>query len=300
MVSKQQTGLHELNHASSIIITPPSGWQILDIQELWHYRDLLLHLVWRNFKVRYKQTILGASWAILQPLITMVVFTIFFGNIAQIPSDGIPYPIFSYTALVPWTFFSSGIGSVAQSITSNVGMLKKIYFPRIIYPVSGLLSSLADFIPAFIVLILMVIGALLLLPIPVLENGQPAFYLSWSVFWVVPLLVLAFCTALGFGLWLAALNVQFRDIRYATGFLLRLWMFVTPVIYPTSLLEENLQLLLYLNPMTAVIEGFRWAVLGTGTFSFIGMIISTTIATGVLISGLIYFNRMEKWFADVV
>lgn len=294
-----QNSTTESHDTNKIIITPPSGWQVIDLDELWYYRDLLFHLVWRNVKVRYKQTILGVSWAVIQPLVTMVVFTIFFGNFAQIPSDGIPYPIFSFTALVPWTLFSAGLASVALSITSNVNMLKKIYFPRLLFPVSQLLSSVFDFIPAFIILIFMVVGAQIFLPIPILEDGSLAFQLTWNVIWVIPLLALTFITTLGFGLWLAALNVQFRDVRYATNFIIRLWLFITPVIYPVSLIDENLRYLYYVNPMTGVIDGFRWAVLGTDTLSFVGLGISSVVAVLVLISGLVYFNRTEKWFADV-
>lgn len=293
--------------AYHIVIERPSGWRLLPLKEFWQYRDLLLHLVWRDLKVRYKQTILGASWAILQPFVTMVVFTVFFGNFARIPSDGIPYPIFSFAALVPWTFFASGVTAVSGSIVGNTGMIKKIYFPRLIFPISTLLSSLVDFVPAFLVLLLMIVGYIALTPVSVMDYLVPqvadvavGVNLTLNIVWVVPLIMLAFVTALGIGLWLAALNVQFRDIRYATGFIIRMWMFITPIIYPVSMVDESFRTLYFLNPMAGVVEGFRWSLLGTSAAPGGEILLSAVVSVILLMSGLLYFNRMEQWFADVV
>lgn len=279
------------------IITPPSGWQIINLQEIWRYRDLLINLTWRSITVRYKQTILGATWAILQPLTTMVIFTVIFGGFAKIPSDGIPYPIFSFSALVPWTFFASALTGISGSIVSNINMLKKVYFPRIIFPLSTALSSLVDFLPSFAILLMMIIGYKLF--IPVSDSDVVDIGLSLNIIFIIPYLVLASITALGFGLWLAALNVQFRDVRYATGFIVRLWMYITPVIYPTSLVEGPIKFFYYMNPMVSVIDGFRWAILGSDTAPGSEIFISIIIALLVLTSGLIFFNRTEKLFADV-
>lgn len=280
------------------IIEPPSGWQFIRLREIWQFRDLLYYLSWRDVKVRYKQTVLGVFWAILQPLMTMVVFSIFFGGFAEIPSDGIPYPIFSFTALVPWTFFSSGVTSVSNSLVGNSSMLKKIYFPRIIIPITQLFSALVDFMMAFAVLIFMII-VYSLLP-STAENPSLIQIDPVKLIWLPVFLLMAFASALSIGLWLAALNVQFRDVRHSVGFIVRLWMFITPVIYPLSLVEERWQLIYSLNPMTSVIEGFRWSLLGQGTGPGPVMLVSAIVISALLISGLFYFNRMEKNFADVV
>lgn len=291
------------------VIEPPKGWFGTSLAEVWHFRELLFFFVWRDVKVRYKQTILGVSWAVIQPFMTMVVFTIFFGGLAQIPSDGIPYPVFSYTALVPWTFFSLGIGGVANSIVLNASMLKKIYFPRLITPIAQLTASLVDFTLAFAVLIVIIIYYQLTIPPSLMQLAlevaplQPApsgLIFSANVIFLPFFLLLAFITALGVGLWLAALNVQFRDVRFATGFIVRLWMFITPVIYPTSLIDSQWQWLYALNPMTGVIDGFRWALLGTGGAPDSTILPSAIVALVLLITGVMYFSRMEKSFADVV
>lgn len=291
------------------MIEPPSGWFGTSVTEVWQYRELLFFFVWRDVKIRYKQTILGVSWAIIQPFMTMVVFTIFFGGLAQIPSDGIPYPVFSFTALVPWTFFQTGVNGVANSIVANAQMLKKIYFPRLITPISQLASALVDTGLAFLVLIFIILYYQLTLPPSLMDialETTPLYTLSGGVIFsanvlLLPLFIaLAFITALGIGLWLAALNVQFRDVRFATGFLIRLWMFITPVIYPTSLIDEQWQLVYALNPMTGVIDGFRWALLGSGSAPDATIGVSALVATLLLVSGVIYFSRMEKSFADVV
>lgn len=267
-------------------IEPSEGWVPLKLQELWDYRELLFFLTWRDIKVRYKQTALGAAWAIIQPFFTMVVFSIFFGKLAKVPSDGIPYPIFSFVALVPWTFFAHGLSESSNSLVGSANLIKKVYFPRLIVPVSGVISGTIDFVLAFIVLL----GMMLYFGIVPTVN----------VIWLPLLLLLAFVTALGVGLWLSALNVQFRDVRYTLPFLTQFWMFATPIAYPSSLLSEPWRTLYGLNPMVGVVEGFRWALLGTDTAPGPIIIASSLAALGILIGGAFYFRRMEKIFADVV
>lgn len=295
-------------------ITPPQGWQALNLRELWRYRHLLYYFVWRTVKVRYKQTVLGPFWAILQPFFTMVIFSVIFGGLAQIPSDGVPYPVFSFTALIPWTFFATSISNGTQSIVGNAGMMKKIYFPRLIVPVSVVVAALVDFAMAFVVLVLMIVVFALVTPVspwpPFVETisldvfghfGDGATLgLTPNVLWLLPLTAMAFVTALGVVLWLASLNVQFRDVGHASGFVVRVWLFLTPVIYPSSLVSEEWRLLYALNPMTGVIEGFRWALLGTQTAPGPLILVSLAVSLALLLSGLAFFNRMEKTFADIV
>jgi lipopolysaccharide transport system permease protein len=269
-----------------ITIRPTRGWVSLNLRELWEYRELLYFLTWRDIKVRYKQTILGAAWAIIQPFFTMVVFSLFFGRLAKIPSDNIPYPIFSYAALVPWTFFANGLTNSSNSLVGGANLIKKVYFPRLIIPISSVVSGVLDFILAFIVLL----GMMLYFEIVPTQN----------VLWLPLLLLLAFTTALGVGLWLTAMNVQFRDIRYAVPFLVQAWMYATPVVYPSSLLDEPWRTLYGINPMVGVIEGFRWALLGTDTAPGPIIMVSALVSVILLISGAYYFRRMEKAFADIV
>lgn len=267
-------------------IKPSSGWTSLRMGELWQYRELVYFLIWRDLKVRYKQTILGASWAILQPFLTMVVFSIFFGRLASVPSDELPYPVFAYAALVPWTFFANGLAQAANSVVSNSGMVKKIYFPRLTLPVSTVMAGLVDFAIAFIVLI-----------------GMMVFYQimpTRNIVWLPPLLLLALITSLGASLWFAALNVRFRDVRYIVPFLVQFWLFATPIAYPSSLVPEQWRLVYSLNPMVGVVEGFRWALLGTDTTPGPIIFVSSLVALVMLIAGLIYFRRMESSFADIV
>jgi len=268
-------------------IQPSRGWVSLKLRELWVYRELLYFLVWRDVKVRYKQTVLGASWAIIQPFMTMVVFSLFFGRLAQIPSDGVPYPIFSYAALVPWTFFANGVSQSANSLVSSAHILKKVYFPRLSIPLATVLAGGVDFVLAFVVLL-----------------GMMLFYgimPTVNVIWLPLLVLLAFVTALGAGLWLAAMNVRFRDVRYIVPFLIQFWMFATPIAYPSTLIENpTLRALYGLNPMTGVVEGFRWALLNTDTAPGPTIFISALASVLLLISGAFYFRRMEKSFADVV
>jgi lipopolysaccharide transport system permease protein len=267
-------------------IRPSRGWLSLNLRDLWEYRELLYFLTWRDIKVRYKQTILGAAWAIIQPFFTMVIFSLFFGRLAKIPSDDIPYPIFSYAALVPWTFFANGLSQSSNSLVASANLLKKVYFPRLVIPISAVLGGAIDFGLAFIVLV-----------------GMMLWYgivPTAAVFWLPLLLLLALVTALGAGLWLTAMNVQFRDVRYAVPFLVQAWMFATPIAYPSSLLDEPWRTLYGINPMAGVVEGFRWALLGTETAPGPIVIVSAVVAVALLISGAYYFRRMERTFADVV
>jgi len=268
------------------IIRPSRGWISLNLRDLWEYRELLYFLTWRDVKVRYKQTVLGAAWAIIQPFFTMVVFSLFFGRLAKMPSDNIPYPIFSYAALVPWTFFANGLSQSSSSLVASANLIKKVYFPRLVVPISSVISGAVDFILAFGVLL----GMMLYFGI------VP----TWNVAWLPLLLLLALVTSLGVGLWLTAMNVQFRDVRYAVPFLVQAWMFATPIAYPSSLLDEPWRTLYGINPMAGVVEGFRWALLGTETTPGPIILVSTLVAVGLLISGAFYFRRMEKTFADVV
>jgi lipopolysaccharide transport system permease protein len=268
------------------IIRPSRGWISLNLRDLWEYRELLYFLTWRDIKVRYKQTVLGAAWAIIQPFFTMVVFSLFFGKLARVPSDNIPYPIFSYAALVPWTFFANGLSQSSTSLVASANLIKKVYFPRLVVPISSVISGAVDFVLAFVVLLGMM------------------FYFgvvpTWNVVWLPLLLLLALVTSLGVGLWLTAMNVQFRDVRYAVPFLVQAWMFATPIAYPSSLLDEPWRTLYGINPMAGVVEGFRWALLGTETAPGPIVFVSALVAVGLLISGAFYFRRMEKTFADVV
>ena len=269
-----------------LIIRPSRGWVSLRLRDLWEYRELLYFLVWRDVKVRYKQTVLGAAWAIIQPFFTMVVFSLFFGNLAKMPSDGIPYPIFSYAALVPWTFFASGLSQSSNSLVGSANLITKVYFPRLVMPISSVISGTVDFVLAFIVLL-----------------GMMLFYgivPTINVIWLPLLLLLALVAALGVGLWLSAMNVQFRDVRYIVPFLTQFWLFATPIAYPSSLLSEPWRTLYGLNPMVGVVEGFRWALLGTNTAPGLVIIASSLAALFLLVSGAFYFRRMEKTFADVV
>ena len=268
------------------VICPSRGWISLNLRDLWEYRELLYFLTWRDVKVRYKQTVLGAAWAIIQPFFTMVVFSVFFGKLAKMPSDDIPYPIFSYAALVPWTFFANGLSQSSSSLVASANLIKKVYFPRLVVPISSVISGAVDFVLAFAVLL----GMMLYFGI------VP----TWNIVWLPLLLLLALVTSLGVGLWLTAMNVQFRDVRYAVPFLVQAWMFATPIAYPSSLLDEPWRTLYGINPMAGVVEGFRWALLGTETAPGPIILVSALVAVGLLISGAFYFRRMEKTFADVV
>ncbi|MCG6962505.1 MAG: ABC transporter permease [Acidobacteria bacterium] len=278
--------------APKTVIEPARGWVSLRLRDLWEYRELLYFLVWRDVKVRYKQTLLGAAWAILQPTLTMVVFTIFFGRLAKIGSEGVPYPIFSYVGLLPWTFFAQGLTQSSNSLVGSSHLITKVYFPRLVIPLATVLAGVVDFALAFLVLLGLMAFYGVVPTVAVL--ALPAFFL------------LAFAVALGAGTWLSALNVEYRDVRYVVPFLVQIWLFVTPVIYPAKAVVGKLQELglpgwLYgLNPMVGVVEGFRWALLGIGTPPGPVIWASVAVTAVALVAGAAYFRRMEKTFADVV
>jgi len=258
----------------------------MDLGAVWEYRELLYFLVWRDVKVRYKQTVVGAGWVILQPLFTMMIFTIIFSYLAKIPSDGLPYPIFAYTALLPWTYFSHALTRGAGGLVGNAGMVSKVYFPRLIIPLASVATPLVDFLLSFLVLV-----------------GLMVWYgiaPSWGVLGLPLLLLLALMTALAVGLFLSALNVRYRDVGYIIPFLTQFWMYASPVIYPVSLIPEKWRLLYSLNPMGGVIEGFRWAVLDKAAPDFGVMAVSTLVVIALLFGGLVYFKHMERIFADVI
>jgi lipopolysaccharide transport system permease protein len=277
-----------------LFIRPSSGWSALNLKELWLFRELVYFLTWRDVKVRYKQTALGAAWAILQPFLTMVVFSIFFGRLAKVPSDGVPYPIFSYTGLLPWGLFTKALTDAGRSLVAHRSMITKIYFPRLAIPIASVLGGVVDFALAFIVLIGM------MLYYNYAPNSTYHIQLTPAVFTLPLFLLLAIITALGVGLWLSALNVLYRDINYIIPFLTQFWLFITPVAYPASMIPEKWQLIYALNPMTGVVEGFRWALLGTVEAPGPMLAVSTTIAILGLVTGLFYFRRMERDFADTV
>lgn len=258
----------------------------MDLRELLHYRDLLVFLVIRDIKVKYKQTVLGGLWAIIQPFFMMVVFTLFFGKLAQIPSDGIPYPIFNYTAMIAWTYFANAINTSGNSIVGSGSLISKVYFPRIIIPLASVLAGLLDFSLAFLVLIAMMLYFGVFPNIMVLA---------------LPLLILLMMlTSGGVGLLLAALNAKYRDIRYTIPFLVQFWMFATPIVYPASMVPERFRLIYALNPMTGIIEGFRSALLGTVAFPWTMLAISTVISLVVFLCGIVYFKQVERYFADII
>jgi lipopolysaccharide transport system permease protein len=268
------------------IIQPSKGWVSLRLREFWEFRELLYFLVWREVKVRYKQTAIGAAWAIIQPLFTMLIFSLFFGRLAKVPSDGIPYPVFSLSGTVIWTFFANGLTQSSGSLVENSNLISKIYFPRLIVPVASVLSGLVDF----------AIGLSLLL-IFIAANG---IHPTMRILWLPAFLLLAIATALGGGLWLSALNVEYRDVRYVVPFLAQLWMFATPVAYPSSLLHEPFRTVYALNPLAGVVEGFRWALLGTSHAPTSMLLVSSAMALLAMVSGAFYFRRMEKTFADLI
>jgi lipopolysaccharide transport system permease protein len=269
-----------------ICIEPSAGWLSLNLRELWTYRELLYFLVWRDVKVRYKQTAIGAAWAVLQPFLTMVIFGMVFKKFANVPSDGLPYSIFAYTALLPWSLFSGAITRSSLSIVGQATVISKVYFPRLIVPLSATVSGLVDFGVAFILLIGMMIWY------GILPN--------WGVLTLPLFLLFALTTALAIGLWLSALNVKYRDVTHAVPFLIQIWLFSSPIAYPVSLVPEKWRLLYSLNPLVGVIEGFRWALLGKESPDFGVIAISASAVIALLFTGLIYFKRMERTFADVV
>jgi lipopolysaccharide transport system permease protein len=273
-------------HISTTVIEPPRGFFNLGMAELWEYRDLLYFLVWRDIKVRYKQTALGAIWAVLQPVLATVVFSIFFGRLAKMPSEGFPYPVFAYVALLPWQLFAFSLTESANSLVSNQNLIRKVYFPRLVVPLAAVLAGLVDFAIAFCVLLVMML----------FYGISPAR----SIVILPVFLVMAVASALSVGLWLSALNVQFRDVRYTIPFLTQIWMFATPVVYPSSLVPERWRALYGLNPMAGVVEGFRWALLGRAADTGPLFWVSGVMVILLLAGGLVYFRRMETTFADIV
>lgn len=267
-------------------ITPPSRWASIGFRELWDYRELLYFLTWRDVKVRYKQTALGAAWAVIQPLFMMLVFSLFFGRLAKMPSDGIPYPVFTFCALLPWQLFAHALSESSNSLVGNQNLITKVYFPRLVVPISAVLGGLVDFAIAFVILLAMM-----------------AYYgivPGWQIVTLPLFILLAVVTALAVGLWLSALNVQYRDVRYTINFLIQFWLFATPVAYPSSLVPEAWRPLYGLNPMAGVVEGFRWALLGKAQPPGALLWVSVAVVILLLIGGLYYFRRMEQQFADVV
>lgn len=272
--------------SATTLIRPSTRLVALNLRDLWRYRELVLFLTWRDLSVRYKQTALGVAWALLQPLLTMLVFSLFFGRLAGVASDGLPYPLFAYCALLPWQLFAYALTESSQSLIANERLITKIYFPRLIIPLAATLAGLVDFAIAFVMLVALMFwykvvptAAILVLPI---------------------FIGLALMAALGVGLWLSALNVRYRDVRYTLPFLTQFWFFLTPIAYPSSLVPTAWRALYGLNPLAGVVEGFRWSLLGTGTAPWALVGVSTFTAFGLLLSGLIYFRRMERTFADTL
>src|SRR5712692_8075046 len=270
----------------TLFIRPQTGWTAAGLKELWEYRELLYFLTWRDIKVRYKQTVLGAAWAIIQPFFMMVVFSLFFGYLAKVPSDGIPYPIFAYCALLPWQLFAHALTESSNSLVANERLITKVYFPRLVVPISAVLGGLVDFAIAFVILLAMMFYYGIVPTAAIV--ALPGFIL------------LAIMTALGVGLWLSALNVQYRDVRYTINFLIQFWLFATPVAYPSSIVPAKWRALYGLNPMAGVVEGFRWALLVKSSPPGALLGVSLAMVVLILIGGLYYFRRMEQEFADVV
>jgi len=269
----------------TLTICPPRKWVPVDLHELWNYRELLISFTMRDIKIRYKQTALGFAWAIIQPLFMMVIFTVIFGGFAQIPSDGVPYPLFSFAALLPWMLFSEGLTRSTTSMVINSNIMTKVYFPRLIMPISGILSPLVDFLVSMVILIIMM--------------AYYGFVPTLNVVFLPLFIILALATSLGVGLWLSALNVRYRDFQYTVPFLIQIWMYASPVVYPASMIPESIRYLYGLNPMVGVIEGFRWALLGTDIPGSI-ILLSVVVVIILVVSGMFYFRRMEQYYADIV
>jgi lipopolysaccharide transport system permease protein len=266
-------------------ISPPKKWIPINLSELWNYRELLYSFTWRDVKIRYKQTALGFLWAIIQPLFMMLIFTVFFGRLAKIPSDGLPYPLFVLAALLPWTLFAEGITRSTSSMITNASIMTKVYFPRLIMPLSGILSPLVDFAVSFSILVIVM--------------AYFGFIPTMNVIFLPLFILLGLATSLAIGLWLSALNVQYRDFQYTIPFMIQLWLFASPVVYPASLVPESVRFLYGLNPMAGVIEGFRWALLGTEMPGAM-ILVSVSVVVVLLVSGAFYFRKMEQYYADVV
>jgi lipopolysaccharide transport system permease protein len=286
MTSQEQSVLKSTTEIPVIILKPSGGWASLKLLELWEYRELLYFLIWRDVKVRYTQAVLGVGWALIQPLMTMMIFSVIFGHLAKLPSEGIPYPIFSYAALLPWQLFSSALTRTSSSLIGNAHLLTKVYFPRLIIPFSAIGAGLVDFGISFVVLL-----------------GLMFYYAivpTWTILWLPLLVVFVLLTGLGVGLWLSALNVQYRDVQHMIPFLVQVWMFASPVAYSAELIPKGIWRVLYgLNPMAGVIQGFRWALLNGDPPGEL-MLLSVVIVMILLVTGLFFFKRMERTFADIV
>jgi lipopolysaccharide transport system permease protein len=279
-----QTG-SPVDTPTTVIICPPRKWVPVDARELWEYRELIYFFAWRDVKLRYKQTGLGIAWAVIQPLFLVVLFSLFFGRLANIPSEGVPYPLFSLAALLPWTLFAEGMSRSTLSLVSNAHILTKVYFPRLVMPVSSIISPLVDFMVAFGILLVMMV--------------YYGFVPTVNIIFLPLLIIFAMITSLAVGIWLSALNVQYRDFQYTVPFLIQIWLFASPVVYPASMVPESWQSLYALNPMAGVIEGFRWALLGTNPPTTM-ILVSLGMVLVLLVSGVFYFRRMEQYFADIV
>ncbi|WP_028457968.1 ABC transporter permease [Chloroflexus sp. Y-396-1] len=279
-VSSVPDSIHE-----PTIIEARKGWWHFNWRDLWDYRELLFFLVWRDIKVRYKQTLLGASWALIQPTLQLVVFTIIFGRLAGVNTNGIPYPLFNLAGLLPWQFFANTVAQAANSLVGSASIVRKVYFPRLAIPTASVLAGTVDFGLSFLILLALM------------------FWYQWAptpaVFLLPLFMLLGMITALGVGFWLSAINARYRDVRHATPFLIQLWLFATPVVYPSNLIEGHWQIVYALNPMVSVVEGFRWALLGTQPPSLL-MFISVTTAIALFSSGLLYFQAVERQFADII
>ena len=272
-------------HPDTIVMRPTHGLAALNLRDLWVYRELIVFLSWRDVLVRYKQTVLGFAWAVIQPIIQMIVFTLIFSKAAGLSSEGVPYPIFNYTALLPWGLFSKAMNDAGRSLVNNRNMITKIYFPRLIMPLSGILSPLVDFAVSFSILLLLMV--------------YYGFAPTWNVVFLPLFILLALATSLSVGLWLSALNVKYRDFQYTVPFIIQAWLYASPVVYSANILPESVHSLYGLNPMAGVIQGFRWALLGTEVPD--GMIFASVIVVAaILISGIFYFRRMEQYYADIV
>lgn len=293
MIDKMETVYTELRQSRSdsqevpcFEIRPVTGWLFLDVRELWAYRELVYFLTWRDIKVRYKQTAIGVAWAVLQPLAMMVVFTVLFGKLANIPSEGVPYPLFAYAGLLPWQLFSRTISESTSSLVTDQRLITRVYFPRIIVPLSTTLAAMLDFgIASGLLVVLMFVYGV----IP-----------GAAIIWLPAFILLMVITALGIGFWLSALNVEYRDVMYTLPFIIQFWFFVTPIVYPSSLVPERWQILYGLNPMVGVVEGIRWALLGVGKGPSLMLALSTLIALILFISGIIWFQRREESFVDTL
>jgi len=276
-----------LNPSTQVVtLKPAKGWLGIDLKELWHYRELVYFLTWRDIKVRYKQAVLGIAWSVLQPVLTTAIMTVVFGVLLKVESDGLPYPVFALSALLPWHLFQLSLQKSSISLVGNANLLTKVYFPRVIIPFSSVLAALVDFVISLILLFI----TMAIYRIP----------LSWNVLWVIPLTLLTVLAALAVGLWLSALNVQYRDVQQMVPFLIQIWMYATPIVYPITTIPEGTFRYIYsLNPMVGVVQGFRWAFFG-GSPPDMTLLISSVAVLLLLISGLFFFRRMEKTFADLV